>query len=268
MASAGATSRSKSSPVLASKTETEMRFVSGCQCSATSRPSLERESSSRVRLLAMSASWGVCITAAASHCAGARGMRGTGVFGVANRRRRVRKIEPRNGEGRREEAAFVRREGEWPYAAGGNGSGRRGRRESLSCSTFMAAASLFARRSGMGCAGVLPVRLTAPDFKAVAGAQERQNGEHAPVVLVGRRQAQLREDARHVLLDRAERDHELLGDRLVRLPFRHQPEHFTLARRQVLEWIVAPPAPDELRHDRRIERRSAVSYTPHRARAR
>ncbi len=59
---------------------------------------------------------------------------------------------------------------------------------------------------GAGFPGVSRVRL---------GAQEHQHGEHAPRLAPGRRQAELAEDARDVLLDRAQRDHELVGDALV-----------------------------------------------------
>src|SRR5829696_6994987 len=84
-------------------------------------------------------------------------------------------------------------------------------------------------------------------------AQVGENCEHAPVVFRRRREPQLPEDARHVLLDRTERDHETLGDRLVRLALRHQLEHLTLAWCQILERIVPAAAPDELRDDCRIE---------------
>ena len=47
-----------------------------------------------------------------------------------------------------------------------------------------------------------------------------------------RRQPELREDARDVLLDRADGEHERRGDAGVRAALRHQPEHLALARRQ------------------------------------
>src|SRR4051812_36727879 len=72
--------------------------------------------------------------------------------------------------------------------------------------------------------------------------QVRQYGEHAPVILGSRRQAELGEDARDVLLDGAQRDHEPLRDRLVRAALRHQLEHLALARRELVERIVAAAA--------------------------
>src|SRR6266545_700693 len=92
--------------------------------------------------------------------------------------------------------------------------------------------------------------------------QVLQHGQDAPVILGRRREPQLPEDARHVLLDRAERDHHSLRDCLVRAPLGHQLEYLALARRQVLERIVAPAAADELRDHRWIERRPAFAHAP------
>src|SRR4051794_3788588 len=63
--------------------------------------------------------------------------------------------------------------------------------------------------------------------------QIRQNGEDPAVVFGRRRQAELREDARHVLLDRAEGDHEPLCDRLVRTPLGHQLQYLAFAWSQL-----------------------------------
>src|SRR4051812_21489930 len=51
-----------------------------------------------------------------------------------------------------------------------------------------------------------------------SGAQVGQARQHPPVVLLGRRQVQLGEDARDVLLDRALGHDELRGDRVVERP--------------------------------------------------
>ena len=84
--------------------------------------------------------------------------------------------------------------------------------------------------------------------------------------MVGRvgRQAELREDARHVLLDRAQGDEEPLRDRLVRAALGHQLEHLALARRQLGERVVLAAAADELRDDLGVERRAALADAPHR----
>src|SRR6266540_4239083 len=83
----------------------------------------------------------------------------------------------------------------------------------------------------------------------VLRAEERERREHAAVVLGGRRQAQLPEDARDVLLDRAWGDDEALGDRLVRPSLRDELEHLALARRERRERIVRTAAADETRDD-------------------
>jgi hypothetical protein len=81
------------------------------------------------------------------------------------------------------------------------------------------------------------------------------------VILVRGGQAELAEDARHVLLDCAERDHHLVRDRLVRAALRHQLEHLALARGQILERVVAPSSTDELGDDGRVERR-CLAFEP------
>jgi hypothetical protein len=91
-----------------------------------------------------------------------------------------------------------------------------------------------------------------------AAAQIREHGEHPTVVVRAGGQAELRVDARHVLLDGAKRDEEPLRDRLVRAALGHQLEHLSLARRQLVERVVSPLAADELAHHGRVERRAAV----------
>ena len=94
-------------------------------------------------------------------------------------------------------------------------------------------------------------------------SEVREHGEHATVVVRGRRQPELREDARDVLLDGAERDEQALRDRLVGAALGHQPEHLALAGGQLVERVVGALAPDELAHDGRIERRAAVRDAAH-----
>lgn len=60
-----------------------------------------------------------------------------------------------------------------------------------------------------------------------------------------RREAELREDAGHVLLDRAFGDHEGLGDPDVGAAFGHEPGYFVLARGQHRERVVAPAPPEK-----------------------
>ncbi len=76
------------------------------------------------------------------------------------------------------------------------------------------------------------------------------------------RQPELLEDARDVLLDRADGEHELLGDAGVRAALGHQPEHLELARRQPLERAACASPREELRDDLGIERRAAVRDAP------
>ena len=84
------------------------------------------------------------------------------------------------------------------------------------------------------------------------------------MVLRARRQTELLEDARHVLLHGARRDEEALRDRLVRAALGHLLEHLALAGGELVERILAPTPPHELAHDRRIERRAALADTAHR----
>ena len=81
-------------------------------------------------------------------------------------------------------------------------------------------------------------------------AQEGQDRQHPPVVLVRTREPELPEDARHVLLDRSLGDDELGCDPGVRAALSHVLEHFALARGERVDRVVAAPAPDELGDDR------------------
>src|SRR5881398_3442750 len=87
-----------------------MRLVSGCQSSATSRPSVERTFSSSVCLLAISSSWVLCIATAASHRWQFTEMRLAGVFATVSQRHSVRRNEPAKGEARRGSGLHVMRE--------------------------------------------------------------------------------------------------------------------------------------------------------------
>src|SRR5881398_2764045 len=91
-----------------------MRLVSGCQSSATSRPSVERTFSSSVCLLAISSSWVLYIATAASHRWQFTEMRLAGVFATVSQRHSVRRNEPAKGEARRGSGLHVmREEREW-----------------------------------------------------------------------------------------------------------------------------------------------------------
>ena len=94
-------------------------------------------------------------------------------------------------------------------------------------------------------------------------AQVGEHGEHAAVVPGVGREAELREDARHVLLDRALGDDEPLADRLVRAALGHQLEHLALARGELVERVVAAAPADEQRDDLGVERRAALADAPH-----
>jgi hypothetical protein len=77
-------------------------------------------------------------------------------------------------------------------------------------------------------------------------------------------QVELGEDARHVLLDGAQRDEELVRDRLVRTSLGHKLQHLALSRRQLLQRIVAPPATEQLADDVGVEHRASLGDPPHR----
>ena len=89
---------------------------------------------------------------------------------------------------------------------------------------------------------------------SVRGVEPGQHREHAAVVVLARREAQLPEDAGHVLLDRAVGDHEPARDGRVRPALGHELEHLALARRQLVDRTVAD---EELADDLGIERRPA-----------
>src|SRR5918999_449541 len=96
-----------------------------------------------------------------------------------------------------------------------------------------------------------------------SGAQEQQHRQYAARFAAGGRQPELSEDARDVFLDRAQRDHQRVGDPLIRAARGHQLEHLALARRQLGEGIVASPPREQARHDDRVDRRAARSHALH-----
>jgi hypothetical protein len=77
-------------------------------------------------------------------------------------------------------------------------------------------------------------------------------------------QAQLSEDAVHVLLDRPLRHPDLTGDARVGTPLGHQREDLALPRREVVERIVRATRGNELLDDRRIDDRSPPKDAPER----
>src|SRR2546423_10327321 len=93
-------------------------------------------------------------------------------------------------------------------------------------------------------------------FLVSSGAEESQHCEYAPRLAAGGGQPELPEDARDVLLDRPDGDHELVGDPLVRAPGSHQLEHLALARGQPDERVVRALAGDEGLDDDPGERRT------------
>jgi len=62
-------------------------------------------------------------------------------------------------------------------------------------------------------------------------------------------EVELGEDARDVLLDRPLGDHELLGDRVIGPPLRHQAEDLGLARREPSERVARAMAAEQVPHD-------------------
>jgi hypothetical protein len=75
--------------------------------------------------------------------------------------------------------------------------------------------------------------------------EERDGGEHTAVIVVRLGQADLGQDAEHVLFDRSLGDPEAPADAGIRASLGHQGEHFALAARQLLEGIVDVPCCNE-----------------------
>jgi hypothetical protein len=85
------------------------------------------------------------------------------------------------------------------------------------------------------------------------GSKKGEHRENATVVLVGLRQAELPQDAVHVIFDRSLGDPQVPSDTGVGATLRHQGEHLALARRELVERIVGPPGLDELLDESRID---------------
>ena len=88
--------------------------------------------------------------------------------------------------------------------------------------------------------------------------EERDNGEHAAMIVCGLRERQLAQDAADMLVDGALADPELAGDTGVRPALGHEPQDFALARREVAKRISDSPGGDELLHQPRVDDRTAV----------
>src|SRR4051812_8326455 len=101
-------------------------------------------------------------------------------------------------------------------------------------------------------------------YCARSATQVREHRKHAPVVVRRVRQAELAEDARHVLLDRPLRDAERLRDGAVRAPLGHQLERLALALGQAAERVGAARPPHQVAHHLRVERRAAARDAVHR----
>src|SRR3954470_22175967 len=80
-------------------------------------------------------------------------------------------------------------------------------------------------------------------------AQELENSEHAARILPCCRQSQLLEDLRDVLLDRAHRDDERVGDALVRAARGHELEYLPLSRGQPGDRVVESLPLEQHRHN-------------------
>jgi hypothetical protein len=71
-----------------------------------------------------------------------------------------------------------------------------------------------------------------------------QDGEEAAVVGLGGLKAELLEDARHVLLDRALGDDETLHDPGIREPFGNEREDLALSSRAICSSALSPTSED------------------------
>src|SRR3954451_4447758 len=83
------------------------------------------------------------------------------------------------------------------------------------------------------------------------------------MVVLGRGQVQLREDAGDVLLHGPLGDDERLGDAVVGTALRHVTEDLSLARAECRQRVLPPTAPDEARDDFGIECRAAFPDPTH-----
>src|SRR4051794_1037180 len=92
----------------------------------------------------------------------------------------------------------------------------------------------------------------------LAGVEEGEHREHPPVVRVGLRQAQLGQDAVHVLFDGRLGDPQLVDDAGIGPALGHQREDLALARAELGERIAAPVGGEEPLHQKRVDHRSAL----------
>src|SRR3954452_10744989 len=95
------------------------------------------------------------------------------------------------------------------------------------------------RRGGPPSAACATAPPSVPPPAPLSRSQEREHSQHPPVIVIGRGQVELAEDARDVLLDRAGRDDHGPGDGGVGPPLGHQLEDLPLARRQLRQRRVA-----------------------------
>jgi hypothetical protein len=89
------------------------------------------------------------------------------------------------------------------------------------------------------------VRLTTPRDDELR-LQEGDHRKHTPMRIGGDGEPKLLEDARHVFLDAAIGQEDARRDRRVRQSFGHQPEHLSLSRTQLADWIVTASPAHEL----------------------
>jgi hypothetical protein len=88
--------------------------------------------------------------------------------------------------------------------------------------------------------------------------EKGEHGQAAPVVVGGLRDAQLHENAAHVLLDRALRDPQLVGDAGIRPALGHESQHFSFPRREVLQGVVDTAGGEQFLDESRIDDRGAL----------
>ena len=77
-------------------------------------------------------------------------------------------------------------------------------------------------------------------------SKKREYGQDATVVFVGFRQAELPQNAVHVIFDSSLGDPQTPSNTRVGASLRHQAKHLSLASREDVERIVGPPGQHEL----------------------
>src|SRR4051812_12931558 len=90
--------------------------------------------------------------------------------------------------------------------------------------------------------------------------EERDHREHPAVVLVGLGQAELRQDAVHVLLNGSLRDPEAPADAGIGAPLGHQREYVALATGELLERILDTPRRHEFLNQSGVDDRPATIH--------